>query len=68
MNPGVSAEQAIKSYSEAYQAFFGSPAPAVRRLESGAVDVRFDACTKRYTIKDLRSVTAMMESFVEGVI
>lgn len=68
MNPGVSPDQAIKSYSEAYQAFFGLPAPSVRRLESGAVDVRFDACTKRYTIKDLRSVTAMMESFVEGEI
>lgn len=68
MNPGVTHDQAIKSYSEAYQAFFGLPAPSVRRLESGAYDIRFSDRSKRYTKTEFFAVISMMNAFVsEGV-
>lgn len=66
MNSAVTEQDAIKNYQEAYAAFFGLTPPPVRKLESGALDVRFEACSKRYRLTELMCVTAMMLKMVDN--
>ena len=60
-------DEAIRGFQEAYEAFWGTDYPPVRKVESGGFDVRYRDGSRRYTKAALVAVTGMMVSLKDKV-